>query len=120
MRTFPISPDLAAHLTKYTAERKTGLLFHTRTAQPFDNYNIVNWNLKPLLEKIGIVNTKRMGLHAFRHCNASALDSMGAPFKIGMDRLGHADSATTMGYTHSTSADHRRIATELGRVFCPS
>jgi integrase len=91
MRTFPISPDLAAHLTKYTAERKTGLLFHTRTGQPFDNYNIVTWNLKPLLDKIGIVDTKRMGLHAFGHCNASALDSMGAPFKIRMDGLGHAD-----------------------------
>jgi integrase len=37
-----------------------------------------------------------------------------------MDRLGHADVSTTFGYTHSNAPDHRRIAAELGRVFCPS
>jgi integrase len=99
--------------------RKTGQLFQTRTGRPLDNYNIVTWNLKPLLERAGVTDTKRMGLHAFRHCNASALDSIGAPMRIRMDRLGHADTQTTMGYTHSNIGDHRRIAAEVGRVFCP-
>jgi integrase len=119
IRTFPVSPDLIAHLTGYIAKRTTGLLFHTRTGEPFDNYNIVGWQLKPLLEQVGITETYRMGLHAFRHGNASALDSIGAPMRVRMDRLGHADMNTTFGYTHSNAPDHRRIAVEMGRLFCP-
>jgi integrase len=120
VRSFPISPNLAAHLTTHLDERKDGLLFHTKTGQPFDNYNLVTWQLKPLLERVGITHTHRMGVHAFRHGNASALDSIGAPMRVRMDRLGHADVSTTFGYTHSNAPDHRRIAAELGKVFSPS
>jgi integrase len=118
VRSFPISPALSEHLAAFIGERK-GQLFATRTGKPLDNYNVVTWNLKPLLKQIGIEDTKHMGLHAFRHCNASALDSLGAPMRIRMDRLGHAQQETTMGYSHSNIGDHRRIAAELGRVFCP-
>jgi len=55
---------------------KTGLVFQTRDGTSFDNYNVVGWELKPLLAKLGF-DRKGMGLHAFRHCNASALDSLG-------------------------------------------
>ena len=119
VRSFPISPVLAEHLKAFIGERE-GLLFATRTGRPLDNYNIVSWVLKPLLEQIGIENTKHVGLHAFRHCNASALDSLGAPMRVRMDRLGHADFETTFGYTHANAGDHRRIAAALGEVFCPS
>ena len=118
VRSFPISPALSEHLTVFIGERK-GLLFATRTGHPLDNKNVVTGALKPLLKAIGIVDMKHMGLHAFRHCNASALDSLGAPMRIRMDRLGHAQQETTMGYSHSNIGDHRRIAAELGRVFCP-
>ena len=87
---------------------------------PYDNYNVVTWQLKPLLARVGVTDTLRMGLHAFRHCNATELDRMGAPIKVRQDRLGHADSETTFGYTHSESADHRRVADNLGRVFDPN
>ncbi|MGA8150730.1 MAG: site-specific integrase [Terriglobales bacterium] len=120
IRTFPISPTLADHIAGHVAKRKSGLLFPTRCGTPYDNANIVAWSLKPLLKKIGITDTKRMGLHAFRHGNASALDSLGAPFRVRMDRLGHANSSTTLDYTHSNNTDHRRIAAEMGRIFCPS
>jgi integrase len=118
VRSFPISPALSEHLAVFIGERK-GLLFSTRTGHPLDNYNVSSWALKPLLTEVGITDTKHMGLHAFRHCNASALDSLGAPMRIRMDRLGHAQQETTMGYSHSNIGDHRRIAAELGRVFCP-
>jgi len=101
-------------------ENSDGLLFCTRTGRPLDNYNVVTWQLKPLLERIGVTKTRRMGLHAFRHCNATELDRMGAPIKVRQDRLGHADSETTFGYTHAESADHRRVAAELGRIFDPN
>jgi integrase len=118
VRAFPISPVLSAHLKAFIGDRK-GLLFATRNAKPLDNYNIVTWALKPLLTRVGVEDTRRMGLHAFRHCNASALDSLGAPMRIRMDRLGHAQQQTTLSYSHSNIGDHRRIAAEMGRVFCP-
>lgn len=120
VRTFAISPELTEHLTRHVCERKTGQLFSTRTGRPLDNYNVVGWILQPLMVRVGIPDTKGWGLHAFRHCNASTLDSMGAPFSVRKDRLGHSDSQTTMGYTHASSPDHRRVAAELGRVFCPT
>ena len=124
VRHFPISANLADHIRQYLGtdwkENADGLLFCTRTGKPLDNYNIVTWQLKPLLERIGVTENRRMGLHAFRHCNATELDRMGAPIKVRQDRLGHADSETTFGYTHAESADHRRVAAELGRIFDPS
>ena len=71
-------------------------------------------------QQFGVTETRRMGLHAFRHCNATELDRMGAPIKVRQDRLGHADSETTFGYAHAESSDHRRVAAELGRIFDPS
>ncbi|HEV2020923.1 MAG TPA: site-specific integrase [Terriglobales bacterium] len=122
VRHFPISPNLAQHIQEHLAGRTSGLLFHTRNGKPYDNYNVVTWQLKPLLTKVGIQGdaAKGMGLHAFRHGNASALDSVGAPVRVRMDRLGHADSEMTLGYTHAVSEDHRRVADEMGRIFDPS
>ena len=124
VRHFPISENLADHIRHYLETdwkpNLDDLLFCTRTGRPFDNYNVVTWQLKPLLERIGVAETRRMGLHAFRHCNATELDRMGAPIKVRQDRLGHADSQTTFGYTHAESADHKRVAAELGRIFDPN
>ena len=124
VRHFPISANLADHIRGHLEtgwkSNANGLLFTTRTGKPLDNYNVVTWQLKPLLDRIGITDARRMGLHAFRHCNATELDRMGAPIKVRQDRLGHADSETTFGYTHAESADHRRVAEELGRIFDPA
>jgi hypothetical protein len=35
---------------------------------------------------------------------------------VRLNRLGHAEAQTTMGYTHAVTADERRIADELGRI----
>jgi len=124
VRHFPISTNLADHIRQYLGTdwkaNPDDLLFCTRTGKPLDNYNVVTWKLKPLLEGVGIADTRRMGLHAYRHCNATELDKMGAPIKVRQDRLGHADSETTFGYTHADSEDHRRVAAELGRIFDPN
>jgi integrase len=124
VRHFPISPNLAAHIRQYLGSEwnsnPDNLLFCTRSGRPLDNYNVVTWQLKPLLERVGVTDTRRMGLHAFRHCNATELDRMGAPIKVRQDRLGHADAETTFGYTHADSGDHRKVAAELGRIFDPN
>jgi integrase len=57
-----------------------------------------------------------VGFHAFRHGNATLLDQIGAPMAVRLNQLGHTEAQTTMGYTHSVTADERRIADELGRI----
>lgn len=121
--SFPLAvvvPCIRHYLGADWKANPDGLLFCTRTGKPLDNYNVVTWQLKLLLERIGVTETRRMGLHAFRHCNATEFDRMGAPIKVRQDRLGHADSEATFGYTHAESADQRRVAAELGRIFDPS
>src|SRR5256885_9280425 len=50
------------------------------------------------------------------HGNATLLDQIGAPMAVRLNRLGHTEAQTTMGYTHAVTADERRIADELGRI----
>jgi integrase len=121
VRTFPISPELAEHLReylKYWTANELDLLFATKNGQPLDSRFIVRDHLQPLLTKLKI---PRAGLHAFRHTNASAMDSIGAPMKVRQERLGHSNALEmTIGvYTHADSADHRRVAAELGHIFAP-
>ena len=54
--------------------------------------------------------------HAFRHGNATLLDSLHAPMAVRQERLGHVDAKTTMSYTHLVTADDVRIAGELGAL----
>jgi len=35
---------------------------------------------------------------------------------VRLNRLGHSEAQTTMGYTHAVTADERRIADELGKI----
>lgn len=56
------------------------------------------------------------GLHSFRRGNATLMDSIGAPLRVRMDRLGHVKPETTLGiYTRSVPEDERRVAEELSR-----
>jgi integrase len=119
VRRVEISSALAEHLARHIGDRKTGLVFQTREGTAFDNYNVVSWELKPLLQKLNI-DRKGAGLHAFRHSNASALDSLGIPLSVRQDRLGHVDIAMTMNYSHAASADRRSAADRIGAIFAPS
>jgi len=58
VRRVEISSALAEHLTRHIGNRTTGHVFQTRERTPFDNYNIVSWELKPLLKKLGIDRTE--------------------------------------------------------------
>lgn len=57
--------------------------------------NFVKRALKPVLNELGF----DAGAHAFRHGNATLLDSLRAPMAVRQERLGHVDARTTMG-TH--------------------
>jgi len=69
--------------------------------------------LQPLLQRLGI---QKAGFHAFRHFNASLMDSLRIPLKVRQERLGHAatGSLTLDVYTHASYEDHREAARLIG------
>ena len=115
-RRFPISAQLVEHLTVYLRTWRPndlGLLFATGNGTPWDHSLVRKRRFHPLLKKLGIW---QCGFHAFRHGNATLLDQIGAPMAVRLNRLGHAEPQTTMGYTHVVTADERRTADELGKI----
>lgn len=74
--------------------------------------NFVKRALKPVLKELGLDGAA----HAFRHANATLLDSLHVPMAVRQERLGHVDAKTTMAYTHLVTADDVRIAGELGAL----
>jgi len=53
--------------------------------------------LKPVLNELD----SRGGAHAFRHANATLLDSLSASMAVRQERLGHVDAR----HTHLVTAD---------------
>ena len=78
--------------------------------------SFVKRQLTPIVTALGLEG----GLHACRHSNATLLDRMNLPMKIRQERLGHVDSATTMGYTHKVSEDDRSVSKRLAEILMPS
>jgi hypothetical protein len=58
-----------------------------------------------------------VGLHSFRHTNATAMDSLAIPQQIRKQRLGHSGNSVTENYTHTFSQDERDAAEKLGQLF---
>jgi integrase len=115
-RRFPISAELMEHLRAYLQTwrpNNLGLLFATGNGTPWNHSLVRKRKFHPLLKKLGI---PQCGFHAFRHGIATLLDQIGAPMAVRLNRLGHAEAQTTMGYTHAVMADERRIADDLGRI----
>jgi len=73
---------------------------------------------KPLLRALGIQVPRGNGFHAFRHTNATLMNSFGASQKLRQQRLGHADGSpvTETIYTHVISEDGKRVAAQLGNA----
>ena len=74
--------------------------------------------IRPLLRSLGIQVPRGNGFHAFRHANATLMNSFGASQKLRQRRLGHADGSpvTETIYTHVISEDGKRIAAQLGKA----
>lgn len=120
VRAMSISESLTSHLKLYLQRdyRKNPdrLLFASRQGKPLDNSNVVKYALRPVTDRLGF---PAAGLHALRHGNATALDRMGTPVAVRMERLGHTKFDMTMRYSHAVSADHKAVADQFGRLLQP-
>ena len=137
-----ISAKLGNHLKHYLNGKQEGFLFQTSTGEHWDASNVLDRKLNTLLERLGIpkIDTKLLakivgkdrtaeqatrsekragsvGLHSFRHTNATAMDSLGIPQQIRKQRLGHSGNSVTENYTHTFTKDERDAAEKLGEFF---
>src|SRR5262249_31657558 len=125
-RSICISARLGNQLKKYLDGRTEGFLFQTSTGKPWDASNVLERKLNTVLERLEIrkidvrllakfvgkdrtveqatKSEKRaasVGLHSFRHTNATAMDSLAIPQQIRKQRLGHSGNSVTENYTHT-------------------
>ena len=142
MRSICLSQRLGAALKEYLAGRTGGYLFQTSTGSPWDSSTVLGRTLNGLLEHLEIPkldpkllvkfvgkdrtieqatrSEKRaasLGLHSFRHTNATAMDSLGIQQQIRKQRLGHSGNSVTENYTHTFTQDERAAAEKLGEFF---
>ena len=141
-RSVCISSRLGAYLAEYVADRAEGYLFQTGAGSPWDSSNVLERKLNTTLDRLGIPkidekllakivgkdrtidkasrSEKRaasLGLHSFRHTNATAMDSLGIPHQVRKQRLGHSSGTVTENYTHTFTKDEREAAEKLGDLF---
>ena len=121
IRVVELSPQACRHLTTFLESwhpNERRLLFATRNGTPWDQNLLLKRKFKPLLRGLGIRVPRGNGFHAFRHANATLMNSFGASQKLRQQRLGHADGSpvTETIYTHVISKDGKRIAAQLSNA----
>jgi integrase len=141
-RTFAISERLGAAIQEYIDGSRdvdlgvgihvhggTGsgsLLFTTETGRPLSMDNFRNRVLNPILAELGILAKIRArgirgGNYAFRHMNATLMDTLNAPLKTRQKRLGHTKIETTLyHYTHEVDAEDVALAEKIGALLNPN
>jgi integrase len=95
-----LPPELAAVLREYrelAPANADNFLFVTRNGRPPSSNKVVEYQLWPILDALGI---PRCGLHAFRHSVASFIVAEGYDLDAAKQQLRHADVRTTAGYVH--------------------
>jgi len=127
---------------EYLADRVDGYLFQTSSGNPRDASNVLERKLNTLLERLEIPkidikllakfvgkdrtieqatrSEKRaasLGLHSFRHTNATAMDSLAIPQQIRKQHLGHSGNGVAENYTHTFTENERNAAEKLGQFF---
>jgi integrase len=117
VRTFAIPMQLCEYLKTYLLNYRRDNPEGTREGTPYNNRDIVDQVLHPILERLGIA---RAGLTRIRHGNATMMDGLNAPMRVRQDRLGHEKAETTLGYTHAIGGDDRRVADKIGEILCPT
>jgi integrase len=79
------------------------LVFASGRATPLSRRNLLNRQLKPACERVGLAGAN---WHWLRHAHATMLDAVGAPLGTVQALLGHSSSEITREvYLHSLPAD---------------
>jgi integrase len=87
-REVDLHPDMAAMLKEFIGERKTGLLFCSRTGKPLLQSNILRRWLHPIL---ALLSLPQCGAHAFRRFRLTHLRMHGVPKDLEHLWMGHGD-----------------------------
>ncbi len=120
VRTIPMPEPLAKVLLDYLQSWKPNpgqFLFVTRNNRPPSSNKVVQYQLWPILDRLGI---PRCGLHAFRHTASSLLIAEGAPATVAQAQLGHSDPRITLGiYSHVVDTQHRQYAERVAQILIP-
>jgi integrase len=119
IRVVELSSQCCAHLEIFFRTWRPNeqrLLFATRYGTPWDQNLLLKRTFRPLLRVLGIDVPRGNGFHAFRHANATLMNSFGASHVLRQQRLGHAAGLpiTNSVYTHIVTEDAKRIAAQLG------
>jgi len=104
-RRIPLGPKCAENFAvlKPTEAAPSALVFSARNGSPLSRRNLLNRQLKPMCEALGLAG---VNWHWFRHAHATLLDSVGAPLGTTQALLGHSSPAITREtYIHSVPAD---------------
>jgi integrase len=94
-RTVDLAPEVGEYLRKYIGDRKSGLVFQTRTGKPLNQANVMTRQLYPLLKELGITET---GFHSFRRFRTTHLRKQRVPEGLVQWWLGHATRTQTDDY----------------------
>ncbi len=118
LRTVAVSPQLAKLLSEQLERQQAkqhNFLFSTSTGSAWDMNLFRKRKLVPRLVSLEI---QQAGFHAFRHFNASLLDSLRVPLKTIQERLGHAlsGSLTLDVYTHAEMPENVEAAERAGEA----
>jgi integrase len=115
-RSVDLHPSVAAVLTEFIGAR-TGFIFETCSGRPLGQSNLLNQELHPLLETLGI-STK--GFHAFRRYRNTFLRQQRCPDSLLKTWMGHA-SAADMSALYDRSAQdlpyRKDVALAMGTGF---
>jgi integrase len=114
----PLAERLRTHLLSLRRPNPQGLVFPSRVGTPMSANNVVQRQLWPALDKLGI---PRCGLYAFRHTHSSLLVGMGAPATVAQAQLRHTDARITLGiYSHVLGDAQRKAVEDLARKLDPN
>jgi integrase len=83
-----LHPKMAAMLKEYIGDRKSGLLFPTRSGKPLGQSNVLRRTLHPILEELG---EPQCGAHAFRRFRLTHIREHGVPKDLEHFWMGHED-----------------------------
>lgn len=118
-RSVPLGPKGAQILRqrKPAAADPAALVFSARNGSPLSRRNLLNRQLKPACEELGLTGAN---WHWLRHVNATLLDSVGTPTGTVRALLGHESEETSRKhYIESVPADARKAVCAVEKLIGP-